>query len=86
MSQTRIRSNAAAVYSVAAAMIKDGTYVRNRSVIKPIKEKEVIIIEKLTLYSHSPLIRGVARIFQRGGHTVSPDCHVIFAMGCRLFA
>jgi len=56
LSQTRIRSNAAAVYSVAAAMIKDGTYVWRRSVIKPTEEKEVTIIEELTLFLHSPLI------------------------------
>jgi len=56
LSQTRSRSNAAAVYSVAAAMIKDGTYVWRRSVIKPTEEKEVTIIEELTLCLHSPPI------------------------------
>jgi len=49
LSQTRIRSNAAAVYSVAATMMKDGTYVWRRSVIKPIEEKEVTIIKELTV-------------------------------------
>ena len=54
--QTRIRSSAAAVYSVAATMIKDGTYVWRRSAIKPTEEKEVTIIMLLiTLYLHLPL-------------------------------
>ena len=40
--QIRIRSSDAAANSVAAARIKDGTYVWRRSVIKPVKKMKTL--------------------------------------------